>query len=109
MHLGNALRQHMSRTMSMESDISQRSKDSVYMKPDPRTPDIVNTESDMGTCAVGSKYVTYKRDHDADGVFHQEYIVVVMLASYILGMDFWKFHRCLSLCETHIHAAIKQA
>lgn len=99
--LGNALRQHM-RSVSRESHARERGKDNVYMKPDPPTPDVIaKTESDMGTRAVGSKYVTYKRTY-GDDVFHEEYVVVVLLASYILGMDFWKFHRYLSLCETQI-------
>lgn len=105
--LGNALRQHM-RTVSRESKTRKHSKDNIYMKPDPPTPDMIaNAESEIGTRPVGSKYVTYKRGQGND-VFHQEYVVVVMLASYVLGMDFWKFHRYLSLCETQIHVAIKQ-
>lgn len=99
--LGNALRQHM-RAVSRGGHTKERSKDNVYMKPDPLTPDIIaKAEPDMRTRPVGSKYVTYKRTY-GDDVFHEEYVVVVLLASYILGMDFWRFHRYLTLCETQI-------
>ncbi|KAI7877030.1 hypothetical protein K492DRAFT_239447 [Lichtheimia hyalospora FSU 10163] len=103
----NALRQHM-RRISKESKARKRNKDSIYMKPEPPTSTILaNTESKQDTRAVGSKYVTYKRSY-GDDVLHEEYVVIVTLAAYILGMDFWMFHRYLSLCETQIHVAIKQ-
>ena len=106
-YLDNALRQHM-RRISKESKARKRNKDSIYMKPEPPTSTILaNTESKQDTRAVGSKYVTYKRSY-GDDVLHEEYVVIVTLASYILGMDFWMFHRYLSLCETQIHVAIKQ-